>query len=204
MNVASSLNDPVFHINQVKWRQNKHNIQDIQEYVMEIKCVYHYSLNLLVTFESKTLSKQWSSNICWAFFFFITETPRIIWKTIYTVSDKWRSHRSAFKVNLSSGPWTPRPELSGSALSASVLTFWMSCQQSTANCVRDYTLRAAAQRHKFLTGTISSPLYRALNPSPPAPPTPVSSDTTLPPSLPLLLHNSPGKAAALFSACSTY
>ena len=104
--------------------------------------------------------------------------PRIIWKTIYTVSDKWRSHQSAFKVNLSSGPWTPRPELSGSALSASVLTFWMSCQQSTANCVRDYTLRAAAQRHKFLTGTISSTLYRALNP----PPTPPSHLT--PPSLP--------------------
>lgn len=117
------------------------------------------------------------------FFFLSRRPPQIIWKTIYTLSDKWRSHQSAFKVNLSSGPWTPRPELSGSALSASVLTFWMSCQQSTANCVRDYTLRAAAQRHKFLTGTISSPLYRALNPSPPPPPppTPISSDTTLPP-----------------------
>lgn len=58
MNVASSLNDPVFHINQVKWRQNKHNIQDIQEYVVELMCVYRYSLNLSVTFESKTSSKQ--------------------------------------------------------------------------------------------------------------------------------------------------
>lgn len=58
MNVASSLNDPVFHINQVKWHQNKHNIQDIQEYVMELMCVYRYSLNLSVTFEIKHLNSD--------------------------------------------------------------------------------------------------------------------------------------------------
>lgn len=81
MNVASPLNDPVFHINQVKWRQNKHNIQDIQEYVMELMCVYRYSLNLSVTFEIKHLNSdpqtfaELLSVLRNLFFFFITETP---------------------------------------------------------------------------------------------------------------------------------
>lgn len=81
MNVASSLNDPVFHINQVKWRQNKHNIQDIQEYVVELMCVYRYSLNLSVTFEIKHLNSdpqtfaELLSVLRNLFFFFITETP---------------------------------------------------------------------------------------------------------------------------------
>lgn len=81
MNVASPLNDPVFHINQVKWRQNKHNIQDIQEYVVELMCVYRYSLNLSVTFEIKHLNSdpqtfaELLSVLRNLFFFFITETP---------------------------------------------------------------------------------------------------------------------------------
>lgn len=40
-------------------------------------------------------------------------------------------------------------------------SLWMSCQQSIAYCVRDYTLHAAAQRHRFLTGTVRPPLHWA-------------------------------------------
>lgn len=94
MNVASSLNDPVFHINQVKWHQNKHNIQDIQEYVMELMCVYRYSLNLSVTFEIKHLNSdpqtfaELLSVLRNLFFFFIAETPpNHLKNNIYT---KWQ------------------------------------------------------------------------------------------------------------------
>lgn len=83
MNVASPLNDPVFHINQVKWHQNKHNIQDIQEYVMELMCVYRYSLNLSVTFEIKHLNSDPQTfaellSVLRNLFFLSRRPPRII------------------------------------------------------------------------------------------------------------------------------
>lgn len=83
MNVASPLNDPVFHINQVKWRQNKHNIQDIQEYVVELMCVYRYSLNLSVTFEIKHLNSDPQTfaellSVLRNLFFLSRRPPRII------------------------------------------------------------------------------------------------------------------------------
>lgn len=122
-------------------------------------------------------------------FFFLSETQIILQKNIvYRVSDKWLSHHNAFKFNLSSGALNAPSWIE--QISTFLLTFWMLCQQSTANCVRDYALRVAAQCHKFLTGTTRPLLYWALNPPHPIHLTP----STLP------LHNSPGKAEALFSA----
>lgn len=97
-----------------------------------------------------------------------------------------RSQHNASKFHLPS--WALNAPSWTEHISTLLLTFWVLCQQSTANCVRAYALREAAQCHKFLTGTIRPLLYWASDPPS------HSSDTPHPPC------SSPDTAAALFSA----